>query len=184
VAQLFIAVVGHNSSGKTSVANKLANRLPLNRVSGDDFREFVHNHIPYFHNTDLSYPSKKYEELNPLTIMYRFEMSWILLQANQNVLYDGSGATRERREKYLAKARADFPYIKTVLLWTDLDEGTLLQRLADRDKKTGAQWSKQYHDLKKHLFEPPAEGEADVLLRYDQNNYDFIEKEIKALLES
>jgi predicted kinase len=178
VSQLFINVVGHNSSGKTTISKKLEKDFGFCRVSGDDFREFVHDHITYFQDTDLSYPNKRYNELNPLVLQYRFDMSWILLRAGQHVLFDGSGATREYRERYLAKAKDTFPGVTRVIIWADLSEEELLERLKDRGKA----WLEQYTDLKKQAFQSPEKDEAEVVLRYDQHNYDAIKDSLSKLL--
>ena len=176
--QLFINVVGHNSSGKTTLAKKLEADLDLNRVSGDDFREFVHTHIAYFKDTDMSYPNKRYTELNPLVLQYRFDLSWILLRAGQNVLFDGSGATREYRARYLTQVLEDFPEVTRVIILANVPE----QELRDRLERRGKKWLKQYEDLKKQSFEPPEKGEAEIVLRYDQHNYDVIKESLEKLL--
>jgi len=182
MTQLFINTVGHNASGKTTIGTKLVRKFRLDRVSGDDFSNFVYSHIAYFDNTSISFPNKRYAELNPLVLHYRFELTWTLLRANQNVLYDGSGSTAEIRAKYLQKIKADFPEAKTVIIWADIEESELVKRLARRDEEPGARWTDMYTQIKKTGFEPPQEGEADILLRYDQTNYDEIESEIHKLL--
>jgi predicted kinase len=182
MAQLFIAVIGHNSSGKTTIATQLADKFGLNRISGDDFRHFIYDHIPYFKSMDNSYPTTKNKELNPLVINYRQELAHILLGAGQQVIFDGSGASQEVRTKYFGAIKQKFPEVKTVIVWADLPELELLKRLAERDKTSNARWTEMYHTYKKHSFEPPQQGEADVLLRYDQTNYQDIEDKISSLL--
>lgn len=184
MSQLFINTVGHNASGKTTVAKRLEADLALNRVNGDAFRDFVYKNIIYFNDVDFSYPSEKYKQLNPLVINYRFELSWVLLGAKQSVLYDGSGSTKAFRKRYLDKVRQDFPEVKTVLIWTDIDEAELLKRLELRNQsgETGKKWVKMYREYKKDSFEPPELQEADIILRYDQTNYNEIVEKIKALL--
>lgn len=178
MSQLFIATVGHNGSGKTTVAQRLAEDLSLNRVNGDDLRTFLFERMPYFADVDLSYPSSKYDELNPLIMDYRFRLSKILLQAGQHVLYDGSGSTRAFRDKYLATYKREFPAITTVIIYTDIGEPELLERLDQR----GDRWLDMYHDWKKAAFEAPTADEADVLLRYNQQNYDEIKQSLVDLL--
>lgn len=178
MSQLFINVIGHNSSGKTTISKKLGEDLGLNRVSGDDFREFIHDHITYFQNTDLSYPNKRFDELNPLIIQYRFDLSWLLLKAGQHVLFDGSGSTKEFRDRYLTKVKTDFPNVVRVIIWADLPEHELLERLETR----GNAWLEQYTKLKKAAFQPPQQNEVEVVLRYNQHNYDEIRKSLSALL--
>ena len=182
MAQLFINVIGFNASGKTVVSKKLAEAFKLNRLSGDDFRNFVHTHITYFDDTGY-FPNERNHELNPLVIQYRLSMLWTLLSAKQSVIFDGSGTAKEERAKYLKKIKSDYPKVTTVIIWADIGEPELLKRLAERDKDDEqAQWTEVYHKFRKPRFEPPDIDEADILLRYDQKNYDEIEAEIRKLL--
>src|SRR5579872_4795408 len=105
MAQIFVNLIGHNASGKSTIAKRLEQELQVNRISGDDFREFLASHILYFQKTGFSYPSDKTKVLHPVVFSYRTELAYALLAAGQSVLYEGSGATREIRQKYLAKIR-------------------------------------------------------------------------------
>ncbi len=174
MSQLFVNIIGHNSSGKTTLAKKLEKDLSFNRVSGDDFREFIHQNIAYFRDTDTSYPNERYDQLNPLVIGYRFNLTQILLGVEQNVLFDGSGATKIYRSRYLVKIHETFPEIVRVIIWADIAEPELLERL----KARGERWLEQYKNLKKNSFQPPEDDEAELVLRYDQNNYDEIKNRL------
>lgn len=181
MSQLFVNVLGHNSSGKTTLSQKLQKSFDFNIVGGDDFRLFIYEHIPYFHSVNNSYPTDKNKELNPLVKNYRFELMWILLKAEQNVLLDGSGATKEIRSEYLRKMKTEFPGVKTVLIWVEIGEADLLKRLSKRDENSNARWTDMYFDFKKDFIKKPSAGEADKVLTYNQNNYLEIERELKNL---
>lgn len=183
MAQLFINIIGHNASGKTTLSDKLAKSFKINQVNGDAFRKFVYDHVAYFQDTDLSFPSKKGGELNPLTILYRIELAKILLQSGENVLFDGSGFTLEHRNKYLNEITRVFPKVTRVIIWADIEEADLLERLRARDQKSGAQWVRMYKELRKQAFVPPINGEVEVLIRYDQHNYEEVRQQIKDLLQ-
>lgn len=178
MSQVFINIVGHNSSGKTTLAKRLEKYLGLSRISGDDFRQFVHDHVAYFHDIDMSYPNKRYSEINPLVIQYRFKLCEILLRGGQSVIFDGSGTTKEYRARYLERIKAAYPQVTRVLIWTNVSEQELLIRL----KQRGDSWLKQYHNLKKHSFQPPSDNESEVLLRYNQNNYEDTCSHLQKLL--
>lgn len=182
MSQLFINVIGHNSSGKTTISKKLEGTFNLNRVSGDDFRTFLYRHVRYFDKTDPSFPNSRYSELNDLVYQYRVELTHILLRAKQSVVFDGSGSTKEFRTRYLHKIKSEFPEVKTVIVFVNIDEEELLKRLALRDEKEKANWTEQYQKYKKHSFMPPNQDEADVVLHYNQSNYQEIEDQIKELL--
>jgi predicted kinase len=177
MGQLFIALVGHNASGKTYIARKLEADHGLNRVNADDFRLFVSEHIRYFHNLDISIKNARFEQLKNLSLTYRYEMSWLLLDAGQNVIYDGSGATKVWRAEYLNYVKEHYPNVTTVLIYADIAENELLHRLEQRGKN----WQVQYHTNKKELFQPPTPDEADILLTYNQRNYDEIHSQLKRL---
>jgi len=178
--QLFIALVGHNASGKTYVAKRLEEDLQLNRINGDDFRAFISEHIRYFNDLDISIKNPRYELLTDLVVNYRFEMSWLLLKAGQSLIYDGSGATKAWRAKYLDHVKQYYPAVHRVIIHTDITEPQLLERLQTR----GQSWETQYRGTKKTLFEPPAQDEADTVLVYNQRNYDEILAKIQALQQT
>lgn len=182
MAQLFVNIIGHNSSGKTTLAQKLAKEFGFNRVNGDNFRKFVYENIAYFKNTDLSFPNERYRQLNPLVVHYRIELTKILLRADQNVIFEGSGNTPEHRARYLKEIRTNFPEVKRVIIWVDIDEEKLLKRLKERDEGTGTQWTRMYQEIKKQTFVPPHDHETDAVLRYDQTNYPTIRKKIERYL--
>jgi adenylate kinase family enzyme len=178
--QVFINIIGHNSSGKTTLAKQLAADFKLNRVSGDDFRQFIHDNIAYFAGTNTSYPNDRYALLTPLVVEYRITLSNILLAAGENVIFDGSGTTRTFREHYFSAIRERFPDVLRVIIWSDIDEESLIERL----KARGSAWEAQYRDIKKHSFEPPTTDEADLLLRYTQANYQEIHQRLSEALKN
>lgn len=177
MAQLFINIIGHNASGKTTLAKRLEADLQVNRLTGDDFKEFIRDHIRYFNDLDLSYPSAIGVELRPLTIAYRLRLAQILLQAGQSLIFDGSGFNKVDREP-MRNLLADFPAVKSVIIHASIPEDELLQRLEAR----GKHWADMYHDLRRTSFEPPTSDEADLVLEYDQRNYEEIKKKIERLL--
>jgi len=178
--QPFISIVGHNSSGKTTLAKKLETDFGFSRVSGDDLRGFVCKDVAYFQGTPWDYPNERTRELNPLVAAYRLELSRVLLRAGQHVLYDGSGSTRKIRKQYLDKVQSDFPNTTRVIIWADLSEAELVARLGER----GGKWLQQYQDIKIHSFEEPEVSETDILLRYDQHNYDTLAAQLRTLLDA
>ena len=184
MAQLFINVVGHNASGKTTLSNRLAKDLQLNRVSGDDFRHFLFQTetLPYFRDTDSSFPNHRFSLLGDLTDHFRREMIKILLSQNQHVILDGTSYDRKTRRSYMRLAHTQAPDATRVIVWTSIPEQELLERLADRNKVAGDKWLRQYHEIKKHTFQMPDKAEADTLLVYTQGNYEEIRNSIAQLL--
>lgn len=182
MAQLFINVIGHNASGKTFVSKKLTDKFSLNRVSGDDFRMFLYEHVSYFEDQNNSYPTKKNIVMRPLVNAYRSKLIMLLLEADQSIVSDGSSFTRSIRKKYFSKMKAERPELTIVIIWADLPEPELLERLAERDKQSKARWVDMYNNYRKAEFEPPEASEADLLLVYNQKNYEEIEQKIAALL--
>ena len=160
MTQLFINVVGHNASGKSTITKRLAEDCGLNRVSGDDFRNFVYDNVPYFKDTGLAKSTDKYQLLNPLVINYRLELSLALLTAGQNVIFDGSGTVRQWRSHYMNQIQQRFPKVKRIIVYTMIREAELLSRLNERDILTGQTlWREQYLKKKKSTFESPTANE-------------------------
>lgn len=170
MTSLFINILGHNGSGKTTLAKKLEADLGASRINADDFRQFIKENVRYFNNLDFTYKNADFDLLNPLVIDYRLHLTDILLGAQQSVLYEGSGFKKEWRKKYLEVAKKHTA--KTVLITCIIEENKLLERLAKR--QNGDRWQKQYFDHKVHAFEHPTKDEADIVLTYNQANYDEI----------
>lgn len=179
--QLLINISGHNATGKTTVARKLEKIFGFNRISGDDFRNFLDTHIAYLRDFERSYPNPRADVTKTVVYGYRLELARALLKAGQNVLNDGSGANREAREKFIGTLKQEFPEIYTVIIWVNLDESELLKRLAKRDE-SGSKWTQMYHDYRKELLKPPEPDEADEILYYNQHNYAEIEQRLRELL--
>jgi len=177
--QLFVNIVGFNASGKTTLAKKLEQDFGFSRVSGDDFREFVFSNIAYFKDTPLSHQTKKFADLVPLTMQYRQLLTEILLCANQNVIFDGSGNTREYRAGYLDMVKQKFPAVKTIIIETKAPEQELLGRYK---KRTDTKKWLQMYQARKQSFQPPTPNEADMVLTYNQENYAEIANKIKSLI--
>jgi predicted kinase len=174
MAQLLLNIVGQFSSGKTLVAKKLEEDLGFSIISGDDLRLFVYER--------LGKKSPKNDLLNQFLIDYRFEMMRLLLGAGENVILDGSGATQQWRQKYFTEAKKDFPEIKKIIIYAEVDEPELLRRLAQRDSgDPDMVWQTHY---RKRFFEPPLRNEADELIVYDQSNYDNVSNKVASLLKA
>lgn len=184
MSQLFINIVGHNSSGKTTVAKKLQEDLGVSRVNGDDFRLFIYENVAFFGGEKLGKKSLKNDALNKFIVNYRIELSEIILSGGGSVIFDGSGATRQWRSFYMDRILKGFPQVKRVIIYTEIKEDELLARLAERDSSGERIWIKHYHELKKDLFEPPSQDEVDLLLTYNQQNYEEIRSALARLLES
>lgn len=181
--QAFIAVVGHNAAGKTTLSKQIAAVLNLNRVNADEIRQFIIHTIPYFADVSLATRTPKYDQLNNFAVRYRFDMAYTLLEAGQSVIYDGSGTDRQSRDVYLRYVKDHFPQIQRIIIYCEIDEQTLLERLKERDaieRNTG--WQDQYWNIKKQKFQPPSFDEADALLVYDQTNESGVMDELRTLL--
>jgi len=185
MTQLYTLIVGHQSSGKTHLAKKLEQDFGFSIINGDDFRSFVYGHVRYFENEKLGKRSDRNDQLNRFLLTYRTEMTNILLSSGQNMIMDGSGFTREIREKYFEQISSQFPGVKRVIIQTEISEPELLERLSQRDHgQSEAIWQDVYHGLRKDLFEKPSENEADCLLLYDQYNYEEVRSKIQKVLGS
>lgn len=178
MAKVLIAVIGINGSGKTTLSEKLSKSLNLNHINGDDFMMFLKQNIAYYHDLDISIPNEKYESVKQFKIEYRNFLTAVLLSKGQPVVFDAVGHKREYRDQYLSVYRQDVD-TKLILIWVDILRDELLKRLKERDLQGGS-WQKQLEE--KGPFEPPEADEADVILRYDQKNYQEIEDRLRELI--
>lgn len=173
--QLAILVTGHNATGKTTLANKLSKDLGISTINSDDFREFVKSHIGYYSDLDYSVVNKKASSLTSVIAHYRDELSRVLLDQGQSVLYQANLIRAEDRKSVLnSLAKAHSPF-KSVILHCELQEEKLLERLRERQvSQPGSRWLDHYTLDKKLKYQRPASDEADIVLYYDQSNYETI----------
>lgn len=181
---VFVSIIGHNGTGKTTLAKKLENELGFNRINGDAFRLFAIKEIRYFKDLDLSHPNGRHESLSPLVFKYRTDMSATLLGLGENVIMEGSGLLKDHRQIYLDRIKKEVPATKTVLIVCDVPHNILVGRLKLRDEPTKDESWQDMLKAKESMFEAPASDEVDVLLTYTQDNYDEIKTKLKAMLET
>lgn len=185
MATALINVVGHNSAGKTTLSKKLADDLDLERINGDDFRLFIYDHFRYFGNEKLGKKSPKNDQLNLFLVQYRHAIASILLAGGRSVIIDGSGATKQIRRLYLQKVAEDFPQTKQIIIYAQIDEAELIDRLKNRDRSQDESvWLEYYHTIRRQEFEPPTADEADELLIYNQHNYEDLLHSLRQMLEA
>lgn len=180
----FIWVIGHNASGKTTLSTKLADYFRLNRVNGDDFRDFLGKNYLYFKNLEYSKKAHpKYGSLNVVTQDFRTSIASELLKQNQDIIYDGSGYNQEVRSSVLKtikeRSQTDF---KTIFIRSIISEDELIKRLRIRDAKEGNTWEKKYLERNKSYYKLPEANECDVLIDYNQSNYDEVKSKLETLL--
>lgn len=175
---LFITV-GHNGSGKTALSLRLKDDFPaLNIVSGDAFRDFVREQIPYFNDLDYSYPGGKNNDINPVVNEYRSLITKQLLLANQAVYLEASNYTKAIR-KNRRQIGDSVAGCTVVFIYCEANEDTINERLQRR----GHRWFEHYQNLKKDTFEAPTQDECDLLITYTQNNYDTVKQQVADLLK-
>ena len=180
--QLFVLLVGHNASGKTTLARQLAEDLNLQLVEGDPFRMFLAAEIPYFKDLDISIPNPKARIASQLTHDYRHMLARKLLKADQAVLYGGGNLKRDVRAHIFEKICNGIA-TRRVILYCKIDEGTLLGRFAERERNDSkSRWTEHYFRYRKPQLEEPAADECDELIVYDQQNYEEVRDRLKRLL--
>lgn len=181
-SQLLILISGHNASGKSTLAEKIEQQIDINRVSGDAFREMLMSNIRYYSDTHCSYPNERIASVNRVVSIARIALIKELFSQCQSVLLDGAGITRKERADHLDVIKFASGSVKTIMIEVIVDEGELLDRLETRDKKnTQHKWVDFYKDIRKERYESVEVSEADLVLRYDQNNAEEIIKEIVSI---
>ena len=182
--QLLILVSGHNATGKSTISKEIVSKLDINRVNGDLMRDFLILNIKYYSDTHYSYPNEKINSVNKIVSIYRNEIIAELLSKHQSVIIDGAGITQKNRKEYLNLVKSSNNKIITIIIEVILDEDELLNRLKDRDNKNKQhRWVDLYHDIRKEKYESVDESEADIVLKYNQNNSKEIIQAIKDILD-
>jgi adenylate kinase family enzyme len=176
---LFVVLVGHNGSGKTTLAKKLEEDLGINVVSGDPLRLLMKREIKYFNDFDISIPTDKGRGTNLIINTYRHQLSRLLLENNQAVIYDSNALKKSDRAEIIHKVTAGIDSVTTVIIRIYIPEEELLERLQNRSEPN---WLEHYMKHKKPTFEMPTADEADHLLVYDQKNYEEIKETLYRLM--
>ena len=173
--QCLILVIGHNASGKTMLSNRILKHFNINRVNGDDVRDFLISKIHYYSDMHYSYPNPKIKSANKVVTTFREELIRELLSQGESVLVDGGGITKESRKKYMELKKISSQKIITVIIELDVEEKILLQRLKHRDKSNkNHRWIDLYNDIRKDKYEEVTNDEADHVLKFNQDNPDAI----------
>jgi len=181
--QCLILVVGHNASGKTMLSNKIIKHFNINRVNGDDVRDFLISKIRYYSDMNYSYPNPKIRSANKVVTIFRKELIRELLSQGESVLVDGGGITKESRKKYMELKKISSQKMITVIIESDIEENMLLQRLKHRDKSNrNHRWVDLYDDIRKGKYEGVTNDEADHVLKFNQDNSDAILKRMRDIV--
>ena len=181
--QCLILVVGHNASGKTMLSNEMIKHFNINRVNGDDIRDFLISKIHYYSDTHYSYPNPKINSANKVVTIFREELIRELLSQGESVLVDGGGITKESRKRYLKLKKISSRKIITVIIESDIEENILLQRLKHRDKSNrNHRWVDLYDDIRKEKYEEVTNDEANHVLKFNQDNSDAIFETIRGIV--
>ena len=181
--QLLILVVGHNTSGKSTLTKEIISELDINRINGDVIREMLISNIKFYSDTHYSYPNKKIDSANKILSVFRTELIKELLIQKQSVIIDGAGITRKTRNEFLKLVNYGNKNIITIIIETILEEDKLLIRLKERDNKNKQhKWVKFYNDIRKEKYEPVDNSEADFILKYNQNHSKEIIQAIKNIM--
>ena len=173
--QCLILVIGHNASGKTMLSNRILKHFNINRVNGDDVRDFLISKIHYYSDMHYSYPNPKIKSANKVVNIFREELIRELLSQGESVLVDGGGITKESRKRYLELKNISSRKVITVIIELDIEENILLQRLKHRDKSNrNYRWVDLYDDIRREKYEEVTDDEADYVLKLNQDNSDAI----------
>ena len=180
--QLLILLSGHNASGKSTLAKKMVSELGINLVNGDLIRNMLTDNVKFYSDIHYSYLSDKTISAGKVISVFRKELTKELLFQDQSVLIDGAGITKKARNNYLKLIDNYNKEIITIIIEAILEEDELLARLSDRDKKDMRyRWVDFYRDIRKKEYEPVENSEADLVLRYNQNNSREIIQAIKKI---
>jgi len=180
--QYLILVVGHNASGKTTLSKEIVcNFKFLNKVSGDDIRNFLKSNILFYNDSDFSHWNKKSSSIFKIVPSFRDSLIKELLLQGESVLLDGGGITRKGRSKFL-KLKKGGDKIGTIIIEARLEENKLLKRLEKRIKNNPKEkWIDFYYEKRKPFYETVSKIEADHVLYFNQNKKEIINKLKKIL---
>lgn len=165
-ATLFVTC-GQVGSGKSTLAHGLASLLGLPVVSSDVVRKTraglrVRERRPEALDAGLYRPEARRE-----TYVELYHHAAEALSGGRSAILDATFSSREERAR--AAALAGDHSARFVVLWADLAEPLVRQRLADRmaDASSLSDAGPEIYELTRSRFEPPTERRAEELLRVD-----------------
>jgi putative nucleotidyltransferase with HDIG domain len=153
-----VVVAGLPASGKTYLAERLANEADFRRVSSDDIRMALTGNAPDYHNRG--------EILTCFATVRRIVEA--LLAAGERVVVDSTARVPSERRESIALGRA--AGVPVVLLWCKVDDETAAARLtrralardaADRSEADAAVRARMAQNAT-----PPSPHEADLVMTW------------------
>lgn len=167
-----IILAGPNSAGKTAFALTLLETLPvLQHVTGDKFRDFLKNTIPYYSEVDFSLDDPATRSANNLAKKYIAELTNELVLNNKSVLVDATNLRSQTRRFRFEEVKKTKPDTKTIVIGFDIDPSVIRERLINRDRSSQkTQWLKNYDDYIQKTYELPIQSEADYVFINDGKN--------------
>jgi len=147
--QYVIALVGLVGSGKTTVAQVLAERLPLVRLSNDDARDLLRQHgFNFIRVRELSY-----------------RVGYQLLNQGYSIVLDMDCASI-KSQKMIAELEGEFPRVKVHWVHVTAPEAVILDRLKSRNdfdwKQEGEGIEATYHYRKALHQNLPMQFSAEI----------------------
>ncbi|MCB1595966.1 MAG: nucleoside monophosphate kinase [Xanthomonadales bacterium] len=178
----YIVVFGHNASGKSTFTKKLLNQFKLNRVNGDIVRDLIIENTNYYSDINYSYFTEKAASMNRVTDNFRLSLLKELIDNKAPILIDGSSVARRTRTRYLDLVKDNNNYV-TIIIEISIPEKELISRLKERDENNkDHQWLNQYIEKKKAMYEPVNKTESNYYLKYTQDNFEEVVKELNIIV--
>lgn len=172
--QLFVNVVGYPGSGKSTVIRKLTETFPeLNVIDGSPIRKLLNEMVVYYQDPSAVHSGPLNQSFRRIVDLWRVELLRELLGQGQSVIVEG-GIDPASRAKYQEILKTDLPEVLRIMIHCQLDESTLLKRLADRGQDA-VDW---YSSYAKTAIKPPELQEYDQLIVYKQDNLNEVLDEL------
>lgn len=181
-----ILLAGPNCCGKTPFALSLLETLPsIQHVTGDKFRDFLRNTLPYYSEVDFSLDDPATRSANNLAKNYISELTRELVLNNKSVVIDATNLRSETRKFRIDEIKKLQPGTKTIIIGFDILPTDIREKLKGRDIiNSKSQWLKNYDDYIQKTYELPTEGEADFVFIADKTNQAQIISKIQDIILS
>lgn len=184
--KLFITTVGFTHSGKSVLVQQLKRRLGhLIGIESKELHNIVDSKFPEIYDDNSNF-GEGYWLKQTIVREIRNYLIDELCQQGWWIVNDSASLSISEREDTFRSPRK-YGY-KTVLLWLNLPENALMERLKNADREEVAKgykpfWVDLYEKIQKPRFEEPGQGEAEVYINLFEDNYitDVIIREIEQL---
>jgi len=174
-----IGMVGLPAVGKSVFAERLVKEFGFSHVNKDKMRNFFRDSIKYFNDADYSHHNSLIDSVNRVVIPSADILIKELIDQDQNVIIDGYGKFKDRRDRHRENLKK---YNTTlIIVYVKEKEEVIIERLKKRE--SGENWVKHFYKKWKPGFDIPTKDECEFIIEVSPEGYEEAIEKIRKILK-